>query len=365
MWLDSIHEVADLYCLADNTSLKMAKIKLSGSARSWARYHQFADWHDFQRQLQARYGESKASAICRLERCWQCSDETAKDFADRYLQDAEKAGRAEDDTLVYSFTQRLLPELRIEVARQCLDSIEAIVDFCEFWSDMNAPLDENRAAFYPPAEPLSSGAAPRLPRNYIEPPMRSEARKAPRHRPPFKDTTNTSFGYSRPEPQSSKLSYPPGVAPAVAAAPAADAAVEELTKKFQRLELNVHHQLQDKDREIRTLRLALKTRQERGDTTQFNYMSEEVEGEGVDTELLASLNYMIPAAWEEYNEGDLDQELLASLMAHHTGEGEPQLPRAHVECAAPGPYSSPLSNTLGPVPKPYRDQLNTSRPAPR
>ncbi len=99
-WLDSIQDVADLYALSDSTCLKIAKIKLSGPARSWARYHQFADWFDFQTQLQSRYGETKASAICRLERCWQHPTESVKDFADRYLQDAEKAGRAQDDTLV-------------------------------------------------------------------------------------------------------------------------------------------------------------------------------------------------------------------------------------------------------------------------
>jgi hypothetical protein len=39
------------------------------------------------------------------------------------MQDAEKAGRIEDETLVYNFTQRLLPELKVEVARQRLESI--------------------------------------------------------------------------------------------------------------------------------------------------------------------------------------------------------------------------------------------------
>jgi len=94
VWLDSIQEVADLYDLSDSTSLKIARINLSGPARSWARCRQFADWPNFQKQLQSRYGESKASAICRLERCWQHSNESVKDFADRYLQDAERAGRA-------------------------------------------------------------------------------------------------------------------------------------------------------------------------------------------------------------------------------------------------------------------------------
>jgi hypothetical protein len=48
LWLDSIQDVADLYELPHNTSLKIAKIKLSGPARSWAHYRQFTDWSDFQ-----------------------------------------------------------------------------------------------------------------------------------------------------------------------------------------------------------------------------------------------------------------------------------------------------------------------------
>jgi hypothetical protein len=143
MWLGSIQEVANLYGLPAITRLKIARVKLAGPARSWARCHQFADWFDFQRQLQDRYGESKASVIARLERCLQHTNEPVRDFADRYMQDAARAGRQEDAALVYNFTQRLLPEFKSEVARQRLDSIEAIVHFCNFWADMLAVPDED------------------------------------------------------------------------------------------------------------------------------------------------------------------------------------------------------------------------------
>lgn len=43
MWLDSIQEVTDLYGLPNITRLKIARVKLAGPARSWARCHQFAD----------------------------------------------------------------------------------------------------------------------------------------------------------------------------------------------------------------------------------------------------------------------------------------------------------------------------------
>ena len=145
MWLDSIQEVADLYGLPVITRLKIARVNLAGPARSWARCHQFADWTDFQRQLQDRYGESKASVMARLECCLQLANESVRDFADRYMQDAARAGRQEDAALVYNFTQRLLPEFKSEVARQRLDSIEAIVNFSTFWADMLALPDEDRS----------------------------------------------------------------------------------------------------------------------------------------------------------------------------------------------------------------------------
>ena len=336
-WLDSIQDVADLYELQDNTSLQIAKIKLSGPARSWARYRQFADWADFQQQLHSRYGESKASAISRFERCWQQPYESAKDFSDRYLQNAAKAGRVEDESLIYSFTQRLLPELKLEVARQRLQSIEAIVDFCKFWADMNAPLDENRAMPYPPEEPLSQPAAFGSPRGYTSPPKRPDSKAPAPYRPPFRDNTNRAPPQYRPDPKPFRPTNPPAAQPAPAAT--ADA-VDELTRKFQRLELNVHHQMHDKDREIRTLRYALKQQQHSGDT--INFMEEDLEGEDLDLELLASLNYMSPD-WDNVDQADLDQELLASLMVKRTAEDEPQYKGAPAKRAAFSTHDPPAA----------------------
>jgi hypothetical protein len=94
--------------------------------------------------------------------------------------------------------------------------------------------------------------------------------------------------------------------------------------------------MHDKDREIRTLRYALKRQQDRGDTAQINFMREDVEGEDLDLELLASLNYMSPD-WAEADEADLDQELLASLMVKRSAEDGPQFQRAPAKRAAFGP----------------------------
>lgn len=348
MWLDSIQEVADLYEWSDNTCLKISKIKLSGPARSWARCHQFAGWADFQRQLEARYGESKASAISRLERCWQRANESVKDFADRYMQDAEKAGRMEDETLVYNFTQRLLPEMKTEVARQRLDSIEGIVSFCNFWADMHAPPDENRAYVDTPAVPTAAGAPPRFPRNFTGPPRRPESRNPPPYRPPFCDNTNRNFPTNRPEYRPpNKPNNSPVVNTPAANSTAADSAVDELTKKFKRLELNIHHQMQDKDREIRTLRYALKRQQEQsGDTPQLNYMTTGVE---TDTE----------------DEEDLDQELLTSLFIKRPADDEPQYKRTPTKRTAFDPSTTNSQGSAGAAAARDQDKTDASRRVPR
>ena len=290
MWLDSIQELADLYNWPADTCLKVGKLKLTGSAKSWARCHQFADWDDFQQQLDSRYGETKAAAVSRLEHCWQRSNESVKDFADRYLQDAEKAGRAEDDTMVYNFTQRLLPELKIEVARQRLDSIQEIVTFCKFWADMSAPPEES--SLYIGASATNRGTC-----GFTRAPRSGPPRPKP-YKPPCHDNTNqplstTLFDWKLPsQPQTSVTAHP------------SKAAIDELTQRFYCLEHSVLQHLQDQERECRTLRCALRKQQEQqSGLDQFNFFDEAIP-EAVD---LAWLNA------DDY-EDNLDHELLASLL---------------------------------------------------
>ena len=81
-WVSNLQEIAALYAWSDATCLRIAKIRLQGAARSWAQPRQFADWDDFQRQLDHRFGETKETAIARLEQCRQRPQETPKAFAE-------------------------------------------------------------------------------------------------------------------------------------------------------------------------------------------------------------------------------------------------------------------------------------------
>lgn len=75
----------------------------------------------------------------------QQPNESAKAYADRFLQAAARAGRQEDDALLYQFVRRLRPSMCTEVARQRLHSIEDVVSFCIYWSGLHDTSDKENA----------------------------------------------------------------------------------------------------------------------------------------------------------------------------------------------------------------------------
>lgn len=145
-WLSDFETIASFYNCTRDTCLRIAKIRLQGPARMWAKGKSFANWAEFQRQLIQRFGDTKEAAVCRLEACWQYADEDIKSFADRFRELADRAGRQEDDALVYMFMQRLQPDLKMEAARQRLSTIDAIVDFCSYWLSMQNDNRDNSDA---------------------------------------------------------------------------------------------------------------------------------------------------------------------------------------------------------------------------
>lgn len=333
-WLSSIQAIADLYGWTEELCLKIARVRLTGPAWNWAQARQFPSWAAFQQQLDSRYGETKESAIARLECCRQYATESVKDFADRYLYNAEKAGRVEDEALIYNFIQRLQPGLKLEVARQRCHSIEEIVTFCNFWNGLLLGAEENvdptgSAGFGPFSRPQAFAGPPRRPE--FKP--SNQGRRPPPYRPPpLRDNTNRGPGGAprndyRPPFKHNNFSPAP--------AAVADSAIDELTQKFKKLELNLHHQMQDKDREIRTLRYALKQQREQAaDSGQMNFMSpldgpETLDSDGDD---------------DDY---DLDHELLTSLFVKRSADGEPQYTRTPAKRTAlnpPGQVRPPEPN---------------------
>lgn len=299
-WLNSIQAIAGLYNWTDDLCLKVARVRLTGPAWNWAYSRQFSSWSAFEQQLQSHYGESKETAIARLECCRQHPYETVQEFADRYLHNADKAGRVEDAGLVYNFSQRLQPDLKLEVARQHLHSIEDIVTFCNFWTGLLQGAGENM-------DPISTmEPAPLF--DHCDPcqapdcKFRDKGLNGRANRPPpLRD--NTNFGH----PTAPRADYrppfePSNFSPAPTAAPT-DAAVNALASNFKRLEVQFLHQLQEQDQEILALRTALKEeRQQHPTCGQFNTMVPLHD---------AAMGEPEPSD----DENDLDFELLGTLMA--------------------------------------------------
>jgi hypothetical protein len=143
-WVDHFADLASLYGWSEEITLKVARLRMKGSALRWARNRQFISWDDFSSQFLRRFGETKETAISRFESCYQLPDESPTEFADRFLQDAERAGRVEDDVLVYMFIKRLLPDLCDEAGRMRMRSIDEVVSFCNYWLGFRASCRADR-----------------------------------------------------------------------------------------------------------------------------------------------------------------------------------------------------------------------------
>ena len=114
-WLNTFIEMADFGGLTEEVTLKVARLHLKEAAQKWSQQRQFDSWADFEEQFISRFGETTETAVARLERCSQLPGESPKSFADRFLEDAERAGRVPDAALLFQFIQKLQPDLKIEV----------------------------------------------------------------------------------------------------------------------------------------------------------------------------------------------------------------------------------------------------------
>lgn len=255
-WIESFGELAALCEWSNDVCLRIAKIRLKGPAQRWAQRRQFNNWADFAEQFLKRFGETKQSAIIRLEQSYQRPNESIKNFADRYMEIAERAGRdiEGDDSLLYQFVQRLQPDLRTEVARQRLHNIDEVVAFCNYWTGFSsAPVDEvSRPAMWR-QDSVTEGPA-----KFTPPPPREFGNKP----------GMGVFSY-RPAPARAfrrEVRGPPRFE--VNRRPASNAVspteVDDLARKLERLEINLaqqaqHYtqQLHERDREIQRLHHAV------------------------------------------------------------------------------------------------------------
>eukprot|EP00775_Hariotina_reticulata_P003334 gene3334-biopygen5021 len=122
-------ELALIYEWNEADCLRIARVRFRGPAQRWAQPRQFHDWDDFERQFLEQFGETPETAMVRLENCFQKTRESPKKFADRFLQEAERAGHRTDTALLHQFIRRLHPEFRLEVTRQRPTTMEDAIEF--------------------------------------------------------------------------------------------------------------------------------------------------------------------------------------------------------------------------------------------
>lgn len=287
-WLASFTEIASLYGWSDAVCLRIARIRMKGSAQNWAMNRQFAHWTDFRQQFLRRFGETRESAIAQFESCFQQDDESPKLFADRFLQNAERAGRVEDDALLFQFTQRLHPHLRTEVARQRLHSIEDIVSFCNYWLGLGlhggGPLNSKPAAKFTDGRYNTTGG-PRAVTgpNYAPVNNNNTSRRFDNRFPRFEERQAGPYKppHSRPAwnqsgPRTFNRGGPPAgphTMPDNKSAVNAGSTIDDLSKRFEKLELNMAQQLSDKEKENRQLRHALRQQQGPVPSAHLHYMN--------------------------------------------------------------------------------------------
>lgn len=171
-WIAVFREWASLYEWTEEDCLRIVKARCLGQAQRWVSNKRFNSWADFEQQFFSRFGETRDTALARLERCYQLPGESPKNFADRFLEEAERADRATDGALLHQFIRRLLPQLRREVQRQRPATIGEAIEFCNYWTDTGADTTEEdnyRSSYrpndYPSRENRPARDGPLFPRN--------------------------------------------------------------------------------------------------------------------------------------------------------------------------------------------------------
>jgi hypothetical protein len=85
-WLNIVNSMSRLYNWSEEACMTVACLRMTGVAQTWLQSRHHVDWADFQDSFLKRFGETKETAISRLEACFQYPGESPKAFADRYPQ---------------------------------------------------------------------------------------------------------------------------------------------------------------------------------------------------------------------------------------------------------------------------------------
>ena len=137
-WLRLFNANADLFNWSEDTKVRVGRIKMTGPAFEWTcGISDQASWTQFSNEFLARFGERRESALMRLAKCRQMKGESVASYSDRFRRDANLAGRVEDDSLLFQFREGLQWRLKDEVhrARDRIQTLSDIVEYAKYWED--------------------------------------------------------------------------------------------------------------------------------------------------------------------------------------------------------------------------------------
>jgi hypothetical protein len=243
-WFDTIRESAACYGWTSADCISVVRLRLKGPQQRWAQQHEFPDFDDLERQYLDNYGETLQTAIARLEKSEQRPGESVRAFADRFQNDAYRAGRAEDQALLYQFITRLHPHLVKEVARQQPSSIADAVKFSNYLQGFERKIPVSDIANSSPA------VARPNPARQVPPPARTYGGQQP-WPAPRQDSgngNNNNRSFNRPRYSPDKNGWGPRTPPQAPMQQQANrdnrSELEELTRNMSKLTIAVNNLLQ-------------------------------------------------------------------------------------------------------------------------
>ncbi len=131
-WLERIDRHGRLFCWTEEDKLDVAKCRLGPDAQAWdaASAAHVNTWGEYKKAFLQRFGPRPEDLYGKLATCRQSSDETVRQYADRYKHLAAQLDQPLDASPMhmYSFLRGLRPRIYQEVYRMRPHSLSQAIE---------------------------------------------------------------------------------------------------------------------------------------------------------------------------------------------------------------------------------------------
>jgi hypothetical protein len=159
-WLQQLKNMAELNGWDEATCVRVAKVRLAGTACTWVNAREFAGFNDFCDMFLERFGPNVEVLLTRLQACKQLPGESVRTYVDRFRQLAHRAeSSAESRLLRLQLIKGFLnPALRKELALRRFETVAEIADYAAYAEEWNTL--ENADATAPPVAAATAPSRP-------------------------------------------------------------------------------------------------------------------------------------------------------------------------------------------------------------